>query len=142
MGVGFEEEGARVGARRPASPGIPAVRIEGRGGRPAAACCASGVRRAPRARILVGLLSLPPRAGFVLFRGSGGSRRILGDAQAEVGPAQNLLGFVVPPVPGGSACPVWRGGSGASAALPGECWEEDVGVAGAGWARRCEAGGR
>lgn len=55
--------------------------------------------------------------------------------------AHDLLGFVVPPVPGGSACPVWRGGSGASAVLPGECWEEDVGVAGAGCARRCEAGG-
>lgn len=84
-------------------------------------------------------------AGFVLFRGSGGSRRILGDAQAERDPAvlaHDLLGFVVPRVPGGSACPVWRGGSRASAALPGECWEEGVGVAGAGWARRREAGGR
>lgn len=85
-GVGLEEEGAQVRAQRPATLGIPGVRIRSRGGgRAAATGGTSGVRRAPYARILSGLPSPPPRAGFVLFRGSSDSRRILGDAQAEVG---------------------------------------------------------
>lgn len=49
----------------------------------------------------------PPRAGFVLFRGPGGSRRVLGlvsDGGGEkAGLARGLLGLVVASVAGGSA---------------------------------------
>lgn len=129
----------------PVSLGIRDVRIEGRGERGAAACCTSGVRRAFCARSLAGLLSPPPRPVLFYFEvlaARGGFWETLKPRRDPAVLAHDLLGFVVPPVPGGSACLVWRGSSGASAALHGECWEEGVGVAGAGWAWRREAGGR
>lgn len=72
--------------QRPASFGVSGVRGEGRGGRAAAAACrTSGVRRTPGARVLAVMSSPPPPTGFVLFRGSIGSRRVLGVAQASMG---------------------------------------------------------
>lgn len=141
-GLGLEEEGARVGARRPASLSILGVRKAGLGGLLHFGGPQS--RRRPHLR----RPAFPSPTGRFcsisrLWRLAEDSGRRSGFIKWDPAVlAHHLLGFVVPPVLGGSACPVWRGGSGASAALPGECWEEDVRVAGAGWARRCEAGGR
>lgn len=74
----------------------------------------------------------PPLAGFVLFRGPGVSRRVLGFVSGGGGRgrtlARELPGPVVARAPGGNAVssPLWQGGLWSSEIRRRECGEENT----------------